>query len=100
MPKTINTVTGPVSSDSLGKTYIHEHIRFGYSGCRGDLTVAPFDREEALATCASVIKPLVDQYGLHTVVDATPNDCCRDVLFAKAVAEQTGLNIISASGYY
>ena len=35
-----------------------------------------------------------------TVVDATPNDCCRDVLFTKAVAEQTGLNIIAASGYY
>ena len=65
MSKMVNTVTGPVSSDSLGKTFIHEHIRFGYSGCQGDLTVAPVNREEALATCAGVIKPLVDQYGLH-----------------------------------
>ena len=100
MPKMINTVTGPVSSDSLGKTYIHEHIRFGYPGSLGDLTIVPFEWEKELENCAGIIKPLVAQYGLRTAVDATPNDCCRDVRFSKALAEQTGLNIIAASGYY
>lgn len=100
MAKVINTVNGPVSSDSLGKTYIHEHLLFGYPGFQGDFTVAPFDREGALKACVDTIKPLVDQYGLKTAVDATPNDCGRDVLFMKSVSEQTGLNIIAASGYY
>ena len=100
MPKMVNTVTGPVSSDSLGKTYIHEHLIFGYPGYLGDLTLAPFNREETLKKCVDTIKPLMDQYGLRTAVDATPNDCARDVLFMKEVAEQTGLNIIATSGYY
>jgi phosphotriesterase-related protein len=100
MAKFVNTVTGPISSDSLGKTYIHEHILFGYPGFQGDFTVAPFNREEALRICVDTIKPLVDQYGLKTAVDATPNECGRDVLFMKAVSEQTGLNVVAASGYY
>ncbi|MGI6551002.1 MAG: phosphotriesterase family protein [Syntrophomonadales bacterium] len=100
MSKMVNTVTGPVSSDSLGKTYIHEHLLFGYPGFQGDFTVAPFNREEALKACVDTIKPLVEQYGLKTVVDATPNDCGRDVLFMKEVSEKTGLNIIASCGYY
>ncbi len=100
MSKMVNTVTGPVSSDSLGKTYIHEHLLFGYPGFHGDFSVAPFDRDEALKLCVQTIKPLMEQYGLKTVVDATPNECGRDVLFMKDVSEQTGLNIIAASGYY
>jgi len=27
---TINTVTGPISSDELGKTLIHEHVLVGF----------------------------------------------------------------------
>jgi phosphotriesterase-related protein len=100
MAKQVNTVTGPVSSDSLGKTYIHEHLLFGYPGFQGDFTIAPFDRKEALKLCVETIKPLVEQYGLKTAVDATPNDCGRDVLFMKEVSELTDLNIIAASGYY
>lgn len=100
MSKMVNTVTGPVSSESLGKTYIHEHLLFGYPGFQGDFSVAPFNREEAIQLCVDTIKPLVDQYGLKTAVDATPNECGRDVLFMKEVSEKTGLNIIAASGYY
>ncbi|MGE5545203.1 MAG: phosphotriesterase [Bacillota bacterium] len=100
MSKMINTVTGPVSSDSLGKTYIHEHLLFGYPGFQGDFSVAPFNREEAIKLCVDTITPLIEQYGLKTAVDATPNECGRDVLFMKEVSEKTGLNIIAASGYY
>lgn len=100
MSKMINTVTGPVSSDSLGRTSIHEHLVFGYPGFQGDFSIAPFNWEEAIKTCVDTIKPLVEQYGLKTAVDATPNDCGRDVLFMKEVSEKTGLNVIAASGYY
>ena len=100
MAKTVNTVTGPVPSDTLGKTYIHEHILFGYPGYQGDLSVAPFDWDSALQLSIDTIKPIMDNYGLKTVVDATPNECGRNVRFLKAVSEATGLNIIPASGYY
>lgn len=100
MAKMVNTVLGPVSADELGKTYIHEHILFGYPGFQGDLSVAPFDWDGTLQLCVDTIKPLMDNYGLKTAVDATPNECGRDVRFMKAVSEATGLNIIPASGYY
>ncbi len=29
MATTVNTVTGPISSDELGKTLMHEHFFFG-----------------------------------------------------------------------
>ncbi|HET7580466.1 MAG TPA: phosphotriesterase-related protein, partial [Bacillales bacterium] len=32
MARTVNTVTGPVSTDDLGKTMMHEHFVFGYPG--------------------------------------------------------------------
>ncbi|HWQ77096.1 MAG TPA: phosphotriesterase-related protein [Syntrophomonas sp.] len=100
MAKMINTVTGPISSDALGKTYIHEHVLFGYPGFQGDLSVAPFHWDDVLQYCIDIIKPIMDNYGLQTVVDATPNECGRNVRFLQAVAETTGLNIIPASGYY
>lgn len=100
MAKSVNTVMGPLSSDDLGKTYIHEHILFGYPGFHGDLSVAPFNWDSALQLSIDTIKPIMDNYGLKTIVDATPNECGRNVLFLKAVSEATGLNIIPASGYY
>lgn len=100
MAKMVNTVLGPVSSDNLGKSYIHEHILFGYPGFQGDMTVAPFDWDGTLKLCIDTIKPLMDNYGLQTVVEATPNDCGRDVRFMKALAEATSLNIIPCTGYY
>jgi phosphotriesterase-related protein len=100
MAKVINTANGPISSDSLGKTYIHEHLTFGYPGFQGDFTLAPYNREAAVEACVNALKPVAEQYGLKTVVDATSNECGRDVLLMKAVSEQTGINIIAASGYY
>ena len=36
MATQVNTVTGPISSDDLGKTLMHEHFAFGYPGFQGD----------------------------------------------------------------
>ena len=99
MAKMINKVKGPISSDELGKTLVHEHFLFGYPGYQGDITCGPFDREIALKTCIDTVEE-VKNYGLKTVIDATPNDCGRDPEFLKEVAEKTGINIICSSGYY
>jgi len=100
MAKMVNTVLGPVSSDALGKTYIHEHILFGTPGFHGDASLIRFDWDDTLQQCIDTVKHLMKNYGLQTMVDATPNECGRNVLFMKAIAEATGLNIIASSGYY
>jgi phosphotriesterase-related protein len=100
MSKTVNTVLGPVSPEALGDAYMHEHVLFAFPGFSGDFTVAPLKWDEAVQICVEQIKPLMEKYNLKTIVDATPNDCGRNVLFCKAVSEATGINIIPVTGYY
>ena len=52
----VNSVTGPLSSDEMGITLMHEHILFGYPGWEGDLTIAPFDRQTIVNTGVEVLK--------------------------------------------
>jgi len=95
----VNTVMGPVKPEDLGLTLMHEHIVFGYPGWYGDGTVAPFDRAAAADTAVNALAPL-KEFGLRTVVDATPNECGRDPELCREVAGRTGINIVCATGYY
>nr|WP_263326229.1 phosphotriesterase-related protein [Neobacillus sp. Marseille-Q6967] len=97
--KTVETVTGPILVEQLGKTLIHEHFVFGYPGYQGDVTLGAFNEEEALETAIGVARQMMS-YGIQTVVDPTPNECGRNPLFLKKVSEATGLQIICATGYY
>ena len=99
MMKTVETVTGPIPVDQLGKTLIHEHFIFGYPGYQGDVTLGPFNEEESLEAAITVAR-LMQSYGVQTVVDPTPNECGRNPLFLKKISEATGLQIICATGYY
>ncbi|OQY51334.1 MAG: phosphotriesterase-related protein [Desulfobacteraceae bacterium 4572_89] len=100
MEKTmVNTVTGPVSSDELGTTLMHEHLLFGYPGWEGDQTIAPFDSKAAVSQGVDVLNQL-KVLGLTTYVDATTNDSGRCPEVYKEVSEKTGINIICSTGYY
>lgn len=95
----VNTVRGQITPESLGKTLMHEHFLFGYPGYEGDLTIAPFDEDAYLKKSCEVIKA-VKQYGFKTIIDVTPNDCGRNPLLLKKIAEEYDFNIICATGYY
>jgi phosphotriesterase-related protein len=99
MMANVNTVTGVVQADRLGKTLIHEHILFGFPGYQGDLTLGSFDQEAALQACLEVAKS-IKAHGVKTVINATPNECGRSPAFLREVAEQSGLNIVCPTGYY
>ncbi|MCL6437007.1 MAG: phosphotriesterase-related protein [Rubrobacteraceae bacterium] len=99
MAATVNTVTGPVSSDDLGRTLVHEHFVFGYPGYQGDVTFGPYDREEALRVGLEVAER-VKSHGVSTVMDATPNDCGRDPELLREISERSGINIVCSTGYY
>lgn len=99
MAKQVETVTGPISPEDLGKTLIHEHFIFGYPGFQGDLTLGPFNREEAVAAGVAAAKKMMS-HGVKTVVDPTPNECGRDPEVLKEISEQSGLQIVCATGYY
>ncbi len=95
----VNTVTGPVPADQLGKTLMHEHFVFGYPGFDGDVTLGPFDREAALQKGSEMANALM-KHGLKTVIDVTPNECGRNPELLRDISEKTGLQIICATGYY
>lgn len=99
MVEQINTVTGPISVEEMGKTLIHEHFVFGYPGFQGDVTLGPFKKEEALEAGIQAAKRVME-FGVKTVVDPTPNECGRNPEVLKEISVATGLQIICATGYY
>jgi len=100
MEKTVMTVTGPVSPDSLGTTLIHEHFTFAYPGWYADESLSPYDREAAETICLKVLEDL-KKLGVKTVVDATAADVGgRDPILLKSLSEKSGIHIIAATGLF
>jgi len=95
----IDTVTGRISVEEMGKTMIHEHFIFGYPGFAGDLTLGPFRKAEALEAGIQAANAVM-KFGVKTVVDPTPNECGRNPEVLKEISEETGLQIVCATGYY
>lgn len=95
----VNTVLGPIPSDELGLTLIHEHLITGFPGWECDALAVPYDREAITWACTQALEE-AKAYGLQTMVDATPNDLGRDVELQKMVSERSGINIICATGLY
>ena len=82
----INTVTGPITNQDLGKTLMHEHIQFGYPGYQGDVTLGAWNKDDAMANIKASMD-IVNTHGVKTIVDATPNECGRDAAFLREVSE-------------
>lgn len=99
MSATVNTVVGPISAGTLGKTLYHEHFVFGYPGYQGDFSLGEFDREAALQAGIAVVEKL-KAHGVKTVVDATTNECGRNPEVLKEISALTGMQIICSTGYY
>lgn len=99
MGEWINTVTGKIPVEDMGKTLIHEHFIFGYPGYNGDVTLGAFNREEALSAGIETANAVM-KFGVKTVVDPTPNECGRNPEVLKEISQATGLQIICATGYY
>lgn len=99
MATQVNTVTGPVSSDDIGRTLVHEHFQFGYPGYQGDSTLGPYDAEANIQVGLDVAEK-VKAHGVNTVIDATPNECGRDVEVLREISERGGINIVCSTGYY
>lgn len=99
MPDMIQTVTGPISRENLGKMLVHEHFVFGFPGYQGDVTFGGFDKDSYLEELTELLGPLKEA-GLKTIIDATPNECGRDPAFLREISLLTGIQIICATGYY
>lgn len=95
----INTVLGPVATDQLGITLMHEHMVLAYPGWNLDPLCQHVELKNLASICSDALGK-VREYGVRTVVDASPWDLWRNIELDRMVAEKTGLNIICATGLY
>ncbi len=98
-PSTVQSVTGPVRPEELGRTLIHEHVLIGFPGWDLDALAPRFDRAEAMARGVEQMQRLRD-LGVGTFVDPCPMDLGRDVEFLAELSARSGLRIVCTTGAY
>lgn len=96
--KPINSVTGPVSIDSLGLTLIHEHMLVDFIGAD---SIHP-DRWNRDSVVAKVLPYLLEvkKYGVRTILDCTPSYLAKDPPLLKELSERSGIQILTNTGFY
>ena len=95
---TVETVNGPIEADELGRTLIHEHFRTTDEAMRFQFPhLYDEDAEwEAALADANAVKG----HGIQTVVEPSAMFLQRDASFSKRVADESGLNVVLATGVY
>lgn len=94
----LNTVTGPISVDSLGLTLIHEHMLVDFIGADSINS----DRWHRDSVVSKVLPYLlaVKKHGVKTILDCTPSFLAKDPLLLKELSEKSGIQILTNTGYY
>ncbi|HQH42037.1 MAG TPA: hypothetical protein PK825_09860 [Bacteroidales bacterium] len=94
----IMTVNGPVSSDSMGITLAHEHVLVDFIGA--DST--GYNRWNRQDVIEKVLPYLMEirKLGVKTMVECTPAYLGRDPILLKMLSEQSGIQILTNTGYY
>ncbi len=94
----INTVSGEISTAEMGNTLIHEHLLVDFIGA--DSTgFHRWDREEVVSVVLPYLQEIKAQ-GVKTLFDCTPAFLGRDAVLLKMLADSSGLQIITNTGYY
>ncbi len=94
----VETMTGPIASDRLGFTLMHEHIITGSEGVAHnfpDVFDGPAWLEEAFNALAAA-----KARGIDTIVDLTVMGIGRNVPLLLPIIEKTGMQVIAATGLY
>lgn len=94
----VQTVTGAVPAGELGRTLVHEHLRFGDEAVRATWPQR-FDAAAELAAAVAAVTAARDR-GVRTIVDPTAMLGGRDVGFLQRVAAATGVHVVACTGIY
>src|SRR4029450_7214625 len=95
---TVETALGPVATDALGPTLMHEHIVTRSPGVHENWPHL-WDREAILALAE---RKMADLYarGIRTIVDLTTVDLGRDINLIVDVARRSRVHVIVATGVW
>jgi phosphotriesterase-related protein len=93
----INCVLGPLSTDALGFTLMHEHLILAAAGTTQNYPeLLGSDYNSRIIQCLNQAK----EGGIGTVVDTTTLELGRDVNLMANVSRLTGVNIIACAGWW
>lgn len=95
--KTVQTVTGPVSTADLGSVLMHEHL---FSSSMGIATHYPQFYMDGIYDVIESELNRIKAEGILTVVDTAPVCLGRDVRGLKKVSEDTGVHVIATTGWW
>ncbi len=95
----IQTVSGPVRLDQLGRTLMHEHLFIAFPGAEFDST-AKFDRTGFIGEAAGRLKRLRTDHGVRSLVDPCPIELGRDAALMREIADRSEVNVICTTGFY
>jgi len=95
---TVESVNGPIDLEELGRTLIHEHFRVTDEATRFQFPHMYDEQAEwdAALSDANAVK----DHGITTVVEPSAMFLQRDARFSKRVADESGLQVILATGVY
>ena len=92
------TVLGPIPASALGTTLSHEHLLVDFIGA--DSTA--YHRWEKQEVVNKVIPYLeeIQGYQVSTLMECTPAYLGRDPLLLKTLSKNTGMHLVTNTGYY
>lgn len=99
---TVNTVLGPIATEELGFTAIHEHIGYGMPGSELDTRwwKSPEARYEETVPKLRAFHEHASDFGhSSSYVDATGICNGRDIDYYKSLSAKTGVQIIACTGF-
>ncbi|WP_432835261.1 phosphotriesterase family protein [Dactylosporangium sp. CA-092794] len=95
----VQTARGPVPTDQLGATLMHEHIFVRNAELEENFPIARWDEERAHETAVEGLNRLHDK-GIRTIVDLTVMGLGRSIPRIQRIARAVDVNIVLATGYY
>ncbi len=90
----VRTVCGDIAPESLGVTYMHEHLH-GFSGSEPSDPDLNLDSEAAAALELLLFRGA----GGGAMVEMSPQDYSRNPFVLKRLSETTGVHIVMVTGY-
>jgi len=95
----VQTVTGPIGLDQLGRTLMHEHLFIAFLGAEFD-PLAVFDRTAFVTEAVRRLRDLRQVHGVHSFVDPCPIELGRDAALMAEIAEKSEMNVVCTTGFY
>ncbi|MBK1880079.1 phosphotriesterase family protein [Pelagicoccus mobilis] len=94
----IMTVAGMIDAEDFGKSLIHEHILVDFIGA-AETGYHRWDRAAAAKAMLPYLEELAP-HGIQSFVECTPAYIGRDPILLKTLSDQSGLHIVTNTGYY